>query len=326
MISSPNISTVRFVSPPRSNHARQDRSLLHDQYRNLCRQEELPQYSCKDYLSFADSIREKPVKGATSIEPIDVHCRVRMVEWCFQVVDFAKLHRETVSVALSLLDRYLSSLSPHAKKVILSRKLYQLASMSALFLAIKMCEKSVINASAFADLSRGSYTADDILEMESIILKSLEWRVNGPTTHGFLCRIVQLTFEKNQESFVTKSSFKELCNFQLDLSIGDYFFCTQRPSVTAVAAIVNAVENAKHFCTSESAHFLKELSSISEIDTHSDEVQNAKNRLRILLKTNGVDLEHSRQTTMGESGTSPSCVSRLTHVVSDVSMSDVTQF
>jgi hypothetical protein len=320
-ITVPQDSAFKRVSPLRREEDRHDRSLLHDQYREQCRQEELPHYSCKNYLAFAQNVREKTLKESSFVEPIDVHCRVRMVEWCFQVVDFAKLRRDTVSVALSLLDRYLSSQSPHAKEVILSRKLYQLASMSALFLAIKMCEKTVINASVFADLSRGSYTKEDVIEMENIILKALDWRVNGPTTHGVLRCVIDLLLEETQFVFAKKPSFRELCNFQLDLSIGDYFFCTQRPSVTAFAAIVNAIENEKSLCASECEDILTELSSLSEVDLHSTNLQNVKNRLRILLKTNGITLENPRESISEERVLSPLCVSGIPRVVSDVCMS-----
>ncbi len=324
MKNSPTCST-RFVSHKTRKQAKLDRTVIHDQFKKLCSQELLPQYTCKDYLSFADDMREKADRYANSAEPIDIHCRVRMVEWCFQVVDFAKLHRETVSVALSFLDRYLSTLTPHAREVIISRKRYQLASMSALFLAIKLCEKAVINASVFADLSRGSYTAEDVLEMESIILKALDWRVNGPSTHELLRYVVQLSSDETKDTFVTEASFKELCNFQLDLSIGDYFFCTQRHSITATAAIVNAVENARNLGASGTERFFKKLSEVSEVDINSKAVNGARNRLKILLKTNGVDLEQSKQIAKAERGASPSCISGMSRVVSDVSMNEVVQ-
>ena len=292
----------------------------------MCQQEDLPVYRCTDYLSYAAGIIvDEDTHDLPSIEPIDIECRVRMVEWSFSVVDFAKLHRETVSVAMSLLDRYLSSRCPEARKVMLSRKLYQLASMSALFVAIKMNEKTIVNATVFAELSRGSYTAVDILRMESIMLKSLGWRVNGPTTHGFFRHMMALTSENSQSSFTINSTFTELCNFQLDLSVGDYFFCSQKPSIIAIAAIMNAVANsgADDLYKFDSVSFLKELGNISEVDLFSIEVQSATDRLRMLLNNNGVVLQPptKRATPTATRVSSPICVSRMTHVVSDASMS-----
>ena len=306
------------------NQSQINRSLACDQIRTLCEQEKLPQYMSSDYLSFADIMRERDQRGPNSSEePIDIQCRVRMVEWCFQVVDFAKLQRETVCTAISLLDRYLSSSCPEAKKVILSRKLYQLASMSALFLAIKLCEKTVITASVFADLSRGSYTSEDILRMESVILKSLEWRVHGPSSYDLLRYIIHLTSDKPQFGFASIPTFQDLCSFQLDLSIGDYFFCREKPSVTVVAAILNTLENNGNLSDSKSSGFLKEIFALTEVDALSPEVQIAKERLRRLLKSNGVEIEIPKSATpIASRVLSPTTVTSLTHVISNESMCD----
>jgi len=317
---SPN-TTIAVPSPIPSGHARQHKSEASDQYRAMCHQEDLPVYRCNDYLSYAAGIIvEKDAHDPPYSAPIDIVCRFRMVEWSFTVVDFAKLHHETVNVAMSLVDRYLSSRCPEASKVMLSCKLYQLACMSALFLAIKMNERTIVNATVFAELSRGSFTAADILRMERIMLKSLGWRVNGPTTHGFFRHIMALTSENSSSSYTINSTFTELCNFQLYLSVGDYFFCSQKPSIIAIAAIMNAVDNsgADDLYEFDSVSFLKELANISEVDLYSIEVQSAKYRLRMLLNNNGVVLQPpSKLSTPTARVSSPICVSRMKHVVSE---------
>ena len=301
---------------------------VYSQLKVMTEQEALPAYVCADYLAYADAMDGFLAEASSdNSEPIDPECRVRMVEWCFQVIDFAKLGRETVSLAMSLLDRYLSTACADAREVILSRQKYQLASMTVLFLAIKMSEKTLVNASVFAELSRGSYTAADILSMESSVLKALKWRVNGPTTHSFLRYYAKLSSEVEDVSLVTKYSLTDLCVFQLDLSVGDYFFCLKKPSSIAIAALMNAVQTSPEISREESEQFTKTMQQICEVDLNSPEIQSIMSRLRMLLNNNGIEIKlQNKQTCSLQRRMSPVCITGLTNVVSDASMSDHSDF
>jgi|EP00979_Chaetoceros_neogracilis_P003059 hypothetical protein len=288
------------------------------------KQESLPEYRCSDYLAYAEAMEGmSSLESSTNIEPIDVECRVRMVEWCFQVVDFAKLGRETVNLAMSLLDRYLSVSCADAHEVILSRQKYQLASMTTLFLAIKMIEKTFVNASVFAELSRGSFTAADILSMETSILEALKWRVNGPTTHSFLRYLINISSKGSASSLATKYSLGDLCVFQLDLSVGDYFFCAKKPSLIAIAALMNAVQTSHEISIKEADEFTEVMQHICEVDIYALEIQSIMSRLRLLLKNNGIEIQlQNKQTFPFERRMSPVCITGIPNVISDASMSE----
>lgn len=60
-------------------------------------------------------------------EVIDENCRSKMCEWIFHVIDSTRLQRETASVAMGLLDRFLCTNSHRAVQARLNRKEYQLA-------------------------------------------------------------------------------------------------------------------------------------------------------------------------------------------------------
>jgi hypothetical protein len=279
-------------------------------------------YQSIDYLSFSKTQSlSRNINSAISGDPIDIECRVRMVEWCFQVVDFAELNRETVNIAMSLLDRYLSSSNPDVETVTSSRQMYQLASMTALFLAIKMNEKTVVNASVFAELSRGSYTAADIIEMERSLLTTLQWRVNAPTSHSFLRYILNLASLNDKPRFLMESSFLELCIFQLDLSVGDYFFCTKKPSTIAIAALFNALENSTIACEKESLNFIKSLHGLYGNAIYSNEIRSIMNRLVLLLKSNGVEINQNNmlQNLPFARRMSPVSVAGISRVISEAS-------
>mmetsp|Transcript_34041 Transcript_34041/g.81834 ORF Transcript_34041/g.81834 Transcript_34041/m.81834 type:complete len:103 (+) Transcript_34041:2860-3168(+) len=64
---------------------------IEDRLEVMLNQEE-HEYKCFDYLAANEAIRKKAAK------PVDEDCRVKMCEWCYQVVDFCKFRRETVGI------------------------------------------------------------------------------------------------------------------------------------------------------------------------------------------------------------------------------------
>ena len=123
---------------------------------------------------------------------IDSLCRVLMVEWCYQITDYCKFRRETVAICLSYLDRFLSSSSPRAAEAIQSRKVYQLATMTTLYIAIKLFEPMTVDTNLLSTLSQGVYSESDITDMEEEILVALGWMMNGPTAHDFISHMIAL--------------------------------------------------------------------------------------------------------------------------------------
>eukprot|EP00557_Chaetoceros_sp_GSL56_P008177 CAMPEP_0176497768 /NCGR_PEP_ID=MMETSP0200_2-20121128/11917_1 /TAXON_ID=947934 /ORGANISM="Chaetoceros sp., Strain GSL56" /LENGTH=322 /DNA_ID=CAMNT_0017895837 /DNA_START=46 /DNA_END=1014 /DNA_ORIENTATION=- len=290
-----------------------------EEFKTMTLQEELAAYKCADYLGAPVVVRNTCADD--TLDPIDIECRVRMVEWCFQVIDFAELNRETVNIAMSLLDRYLSTSNPEVEIVKLSRQMYQLASMTALFIAIKMNEKTVVNASLFAELSRGSYTAADITNMESSMLATLQWRLNAPTSHSFLRYLVNLVSNDDTSHFAMESSFLELCVFQLDLSVGDYFFCTKKPSTVAVASFLNAVENSTELSHAGCSNVINTLQSIYGTAIYSNEICSTMSRLTMLLKSNGVETKQTNMLNLPFTRRmSPVSVAGIARVVSEATM------
>ena len=313
---SPNTPvTHTLVCTPRTKRDCHGRSLAMDQYKVMCHQEELKDYKCMDYLDLAETIARCQIWTSPS-GPIDLKCRVRMVEWCFRLVDSTGFNREVVYVAMSFLDRFLSCRSsPASIKVISCRKKYQLATLAALSLAIKM-NHNTICAKTLSDLSRGGHSATQILSMENTILMTLGWRTNGPTTYDFLNYVISLVAENGQQhSIFASSEFKELCHFQLDSSVGDYFFCFERPSIIAIAAILNAAESSSNLMSRTAQRtFVHELRQFCDVDLLSGEMQTVASRLRLLLKNNGVSLPQlaSKKTTISNQWQMDSFSSRTT--------------
>jgi len=352
-------------SPSTSSSLSSVEESLFDQLTVMLQQEESGTYNCTDYISFLENSNVNDLHRATdeSIQ-IDVDCRNKMTQWCFQVIDFAQFKRSTVSIAMSYLDRFLSSheTSVDAKRALSCRKYYQLACMTCLYMAIKMNEKShsssssnksrsysefFINGRVFSDLSRNAYNTNDIMNMERKVLNTLQWRLNGPTSLEFLRYLLQVAVlpklheeHDNKEPLPTDNrnssdnghdditatllNVVDLCGFQLDLAVSDYFFVTQKKSTIAIAALLNALEAnivsitgpkrpgtgvdsmneaSKGNHDHESADFLtlvmKELTLVTNINVFGLEIQESQKKLRVLLTNSGVKYQAQKQPKRG---------------------------
>lgn len=130
----------------------------------MLRQEE--EYQCDSYLDFDET-------------GIDEDCRTKMAEWVFQVVDCTRLRRETASVSMQYLDRFMCTSSPSAERARLDRKEYQLVVLTAFYIATKIFEPFAMEPSLVSRLSRGVHSEEEIVALEYEILVALQWRLNG---------------------------------------------------------------------------------------------------------------------------------------------------
>jgi len=210
------------------NHTKED---VPDRISIMLLQEE-NEYSCFDYLAANEDIRKKVAK------PVDKDCRVKMSEWCYQVVDFCKFRRETVGIGMSYLDRYLCS--NKGKKALGDRKEYQLVAMTCLYIAIKLHEPLEMETSLLADLSRGCYTEMEFANTEQSILEGIEWRVSGPTPLAFVLHF--LTFLPDMIPSSVEEAIFDYARYQTELAIADHDFVKLKPSVIGMAALINSIE------------------------------------------------------------------------------------
>ena len=289
-----------------------------DQLQVMRRQEKEPVYSSKNYLQGDLLLSLKANFQPEEVHPIDQTCRMKMIEWAFDVIDFVDYQRETVFIATNFLDRYLSSSDPLAQRALMNRQEYQLSSISALYLAIKLNEQTDIDSSVFATLSRGVYSVEAILKNEQQILKVLNWRLCCPSSLSFQHHFLKILPSSIRHYPWLMKQIEELSNFQLDLSIGDYYFSTRKPSIIAVASLLNAMQHyGEHFNRKESSLFKKNIVSAVQINCHSKEMREVRSRLAELLLANGVTLrEDMNQFSSNYRATSPTCISSFIRMAS----------
>jgi uncharacterized protein (UPF0212 family) len=172
-------------------------------------------------VSMEDSYRVQPSPpclNATTTTPSSYDgWRRAICEWSYRVVDHFHVNRAAVGVALNLLDRYLvlrqvprnsqvgDCSCPSCQRSV-SSKLFQLAAMTALYIAVKLhvcegsseelfCAKSrrtkKLRLLSFVDLSRGQFTSQDITTMEKDHATYIA--IQGSSTNALWCCLYDAT-------------------------------------------------------------------------------------------------------------------------------------
>eukprot|EP00578_Thalassiosira_sp_NH16_P006952 CAMPEP_0181117154 /NCGR_PEP_ID=MMETSP1071-20121207/22351_1 /TAXON_ID=35127 /ORGANISM="Thalassiosira sp., Strain NH16" /LENGTH=294 /DNA_ID=CAMNT_0023201483 /DNA_START=79 /DNA_END=963 /DNA_ORIENTATION=- len=204
-------------------------------------------YSCLDYLS-----SEKEVNYDSSAEDkITPDDRMALVDWCYGFVDRCEFKRETVAVAMNIVDRFMCASVPQARDALYHRAKYQLVAVTALYMSIKLYEFiPLFGINDFADMSNGTYSAEEIQDMEWTILHGLEWRVCPPTSlqvghHIHALIMLQLQEQGASLKQNTWDFIRDEVAFQVESAEREYYFMTQRRSTIAIAAIFNAFNQVR---------------------------------------------------------------------------------
>lgn len=277
----------------------------------VMRMKEETTYRCSKYLSPST---EKMA------DHVDEDCRVKMVEWCFQVVEFCNFNREVVGIGMSYLDRYLCT--PQGRSALENRKIFQLAAMCSLYMAAKLFETREMDLTLLSQLSRGVYSETEIAEMEKDILNALKWMVHPPTSVSFIheCFRALPSLPLHPETF---AGIVELSRAHTELAVRDYAYVTLKPSSIAVASVVNTLGMLDCIPSTLRETVLSHISQVTEIDMNSSEILEALSMLRksweksrrtdmvSIVQTSYVSSEYCTEKTHGGSS-SPVCVSRYT--------------
>ncbi|XP_058783135.1 G2/mitotic-specific cyclin C13-1-like [Vicia villosa] len=177
-----------------------------------------------EYLCMME-IEDKRKPAIDYIEKVQrcmtTNMRGKLVDWLVQVADTYKLLPETLHLAVSYIDRFLSIQSLNKSKL-------QLLGISAMLIASKYEEVNPTRAVEFCQIT--TYELHEVLEMEARILKSLNYEMGNPNVITFLRTFAVIACENQTTSH---SQFKYLCNYLADLSLLDYECLQFKPSTLA---------------------------------------------------------------------------------------------
>ncbi|KAL7542277.1 hypothetical protein ACHAXR_011833 [Thalassiosira sp. AJA248-18] len=197
-------------------------------------------YLCYDYTTANLRSKCKVVAQHEAIDPFSGDSyRSKMCEWIFSVIDCTKLQRETAVVAMSYLDRFLCSSCKQASKARSNPKEYQLAAMTCFYIAVKIREPFEMDASFTSLISRGTHSAEEITSLEYVILTSLQWKLNGPTSIEFVNYLLELL---PLSSILAAPILYAYSHAQAELAVKNSTFLSFRQSTIAIASLLNAFD------------------------------------------------------------------------------------
>uniref|UniRef100_A0A182SS38 Cyclin N-terminal domain-containing protein n=1 Tax=Anopheles maculatus TaxID=74869 RepID=A0A182SS38_9DIPT len=131
------------------------------------------------YLKEAEK-RNRPKPGYMLKQTDITHSmRTILVDWLVEVSDEYKLQGETLALAVSYIDRFLSFMSVVRAKL-------QLVGTAAMFIAAKYEEIYPPDVSEFVYITDDTYTKTQVLRMEQLILKVLSFDLTVPTSLVFI--------------------------------------------------------------------------------------------------------------------------------------------
>eukprot|EP00584_Thalassiosira_punctigera_P006871 CAMPEP_0172526048 /NCGR_PEP_ID=MMETSP1067-20121228/1054_1 /TAXON_ID=265564 ORGANISM="Thalassiosira punctigera, Strain Tpunct2005C2" /NCGR_SAMPLE_ID=MMETSP1067 /ASSEMBLY_ACC=CAM_ASM_000444 /LENGTH=374 /DNA_ID=CAMNT_0013309471 /DNA_START=233 /DNA_END=1357 /DNA_ORIENTATION=+ len=175
-----------------------------------------------------EHFRSKEV--STSVRPvymeeqqyINERMRSILVDWLVEVHLKFKLVPETLYLTVNIIDRYLA-------KTEVSRPKLQLVGVTALLIASKYEEIYPPELRDLVYICDRAYSKLEILDMEEIILKKLEYQITIPSAHAFLVRYLKAAHADKK--------IVQLSCFILDGTLQSYNMLHYLPSQLAAAAV-----------------------------------------------------------------------------------------
>ncbi|KAI4898642.1 hypothetical protein NFI96_025998 [Prochilodus magdalenae] len=141
--------------------------------------------------------------------------RAILLDWLMEVCEVYKLHREAFYLGQDYFDRFMATQENVSKSTL------QLIGISALFIAAKMEEIYPPKVHQFAYVTDGACTEEEILSMEVIIMKELNWSLSPVTPVAWINIYMQMAYLKEcgevlmpqypQATFVQIAELLDLC-------------------------------------------------------------------------------------------------------------------
>ncbi|XP_023015525.2 G2/mitotic-specific cyclin-B2-like [Leptinotarsa decemlineata] len=196
---------------------------IHDPDVNFRNESEVKEY-VKGIYSF---LRKKETELPIRKNFLDGHrtnptMRAMLINWLVAVHTCAKMIIETLHICVAIVDRYLQD---HRR---VGRKNFQLVGISAILIACKYEERHLPDIRDLEQACSYKYSGRQILEMESNILKALNFNLGRPLSLNFLRKYNNIS----RASIIHHT----LGKYILELALMEYEISHVKPSLQAAAA------------------------------------------------------------------------------------------
>ncbi|XP_072752052.1 G2/mitotic-specific cyclin-B [Anoplolepis gracilipes] len=163
------------------------------------------------------------VKGFLSGQEVTPKMRSVLVDWLIEVHQQFRLMQETLYLTVAIIDRFLQAFRT------IDRKQLQLVGVAAMFLASKYEEMYSPDISDFVYITDQAYTKSNILKMELLIVKTINYSFGRPLPLHFLRR-----YSKAGKALPIHHT---MAKYFLEQSLVHYEMCHYPPSLIAAAAL-----------------------------------------------------------------------------------------
>ncbi|KAG5069625.1 G2/mitotic-specific cyclin-1 [Glycine max] len=175
----------------------------------------------------------RKMEGTSCVSPdymaqqFDINERMRaiLIDWLIEVHDKFDLLHETLFLTVNLIDRFL------AKQTVVRKKL-QLVGLVAMLLACKYEEVSVPVVGDLILISDKAYTRKEVLEMEKLMVNTLQFNMSVPTAYVFMKRFLKAAQADRK--------LELLAFFLVELTLVEYEMLKFPPSLLAASAVYTA--------------------------------------------------------------------------------------
>jgi len=116
--------------------------------------------------------------------------RTILLDWLIEVCEVYRLHRETFYLSADFFDRYMT------RTINIPKTKLQLIGVTCLFIAAKIEEIYPPKLQEFAYVTDGACSEDDILTMELVVLKQLNWSLTPKTPNAWSKLLLQIDGRK----------------------------------------------------------------------------------------------------------------------------------
>lgn len=155
---------------------------------------------------------------------LDARMRAILIDWLMEVAQEYKMVDETVYLAVNYIDRFLSQMA------VLRGKL-QLVGTAAMLISSKFEEIYAPEVSEFVYITDDTYSRQQVLRMENLMIKTLGFDFCAVTPLDFLNRFLR-------SLQTTDSKVRKMARFLCDISLVEYSMVQYAPSMVATAACV----------------------------------------------------------------------------------------
>ena len=157
-----------------------------------------------EFYNYLQSIESDyaPRQNYLDFKDISSEQRSVTIDWLIALGEVYKLENETVHIAVQLFDRFLSLSTIKVADL-------QLAATASFFIACKYEEKYPLKIEEMVYVMDGAGSKTDLIDMEVLILKTLDFHIGTPTKNNFLTHFGNL-ISTDQISFQLASYYTEL--------------------------------------------------------------------------------------------------------------------